>query len=123
MLVILLVFALLPLFVRSLTRWIGRQVFPFIALLPAAAFVHALTVTPQVFDGGAREELEWIPQLGVDFSLVMDPLAWVMTLIVTGIGALVIFYCAYYFNADEEALGRFAAVLLAFAGAMYGLVL
>ena len=46
-----------------------------------------------------------------------------MTLVVTGVGALVMIYCRWYFRGKKENLGQFAAVLLAFAGAMYGLVL
>ncbi len=56
-------------------------------------------------------------------SVRMDTLSWLLTLIVTGVGALVLIYCARYFRSDEDSLGRFAALLLAFAGAMYGLVL
>jgi multisubunit sodium/proton antiporter, MrpA subunit (2.A.63.1)/multisubunit sodium/proton antiporter, MrpB subunit (2.A.63.1) len=46
-----------------------------------------------------------------------------MTLIVTGVGALVMLYCRWYFAGKSEGLAQFSAVLLAFAGAMYGLVL
>jgi multicomponent Na+:H+ antiporter subunit A len=46
-----------------------------------------------------------------------------MTLIVTGVGALVLLYCRWYFDGKKDGLGLFNAVLLAFAGAMYGLVL
>jgi multicomponent Na+:H+ antiporter subunit A len=54
--------------------------------------------------------------------LPVDTLAWVLSLVVTGVGALVLFYFARYFRADEPGLGRFAGCLVAFAGAMYGLV-
>src|SRR5690606_35642550 len=43
--------------------------------------------------------------------------------IVTGVGALVMLYCRWYFTDGDEGLGLFSAVLLAFAGAMYELVL
>ena len=46
-----------------------------------------------------------------------------MALIVTGVGALVLLYCRWYFRGKAEGVGQFSAVLLAFAGAMYGLVL
>ncbi|HAQ9640110.1 TPA: Na+/H+ antiporter subunit A, partial [Enterococcus faecium] len=52
----------------------------------------------------------------------MDVLAWVLALVVTGVGGLVLVYCARYFERDEAGRARFAAVLVAFAGAMYGLV-
>ena len=53
----------------------------------------------------------------------MDVLGWVLTLIVTGVGALVLLYCRWYFHDDSAGIGQFAGVLLGFAGAMYGLVL
>src|SRR5690625_7121731 len=46
-----------------------------------------------------------------------------MAMIATGIGAIVLLYCARYFQDTEPGLGRFAGVLTAFAGAMIGLVL
>lgn len=124
MLIFLLAFALIPLAVRSIGIRIGVQVFPLIALLPLAAFIHALTKSAEVAAGhDVVETVSWIPQLGIDLTLRLDPLAWLMTLIVTGVGALVLFYCTFYFRANQEGLGRFAAVLLAFTGSMYGLVI
>ncbi|MBO0980357.1 Na+/H+ antiporter subunit A [Microbacterium sp. SD291] len=108
-----------------LVRWLGAQAFAVAALIPAAAFVHALVLTPQVLDADRApfEAIEWIPQLGLDLSMHMDVLGWVMTLIVTGVGALVLLYCRWYFHDDSAGIGQFAGVLLGFAGAMYGLVL
>ncbi|GAA0489111.1 Na+/H+ antiporter subunit A [Microbacterium aurantiacum] len=65
----------------------------------------------------------WIAPLGIELSMRMDFLSWLMTLIVTGVGALVMIYCRWYFRGKSDGLGQFSAVLLAFAGAMYGLVL
>jgi NADH:ubiquinone oxidoreductase subunit 5 (subunit L)/multisubunit Na+/H+ antiporter MnhA subunit len=39
------------------------------------------------------------------------------------VGALVLLYCRWYFDGKTQGVGLFAAVLLGFAGAMYGLVL
>ena len=123
MLVLLLVFALAPLLVPALTRRLGRHVFPVIALIPAGAFVFTLLQTPAVVSGATPEEvLPWIPQLAVSLAVRVDTLSWLLALVVTGIGALVLVYCAWYFTDAEEGLGRFAAVLLAFTGTMYGLV-
>ncbi|HVD79860.1 MAG TPA: hypothetical protein VNB87_04950 [Propionibacteriaceae bacterium] len=41
-----------------------------------------------------------------------------MSLLVTGVGALVLFYCWRYFRDDEPGLGKFAATLTGFAGAI-----
>lgn len=124
MLAFLVVFALVPLVVPQLTRWLGRRVFPLIALIPAAAFVFTLTQTPAILAGSPPAEvIPWIPQLAMSFAVRVDTLSWLLALVVTGIGALVLIYCAWYFTDAEEGLGRFAAVLLAFTGTMYGLVI
>ena len=124
MLTLLAVFLLGSLLMPVLVRWLGAQAFAFAALVPAAAFVHALVMTPQVLDGDSPfVSLSWIPQLGLNLSMHMDVLGWVLTLIVTGVGALVLLYCRWYFHDDSAGIGQFAGVLLGFAGAMYGLVL
>ena len=70
------------------------------------------------------ESFDWIPPARHRaLDAAWTPSAWVMTLIVTGVGALVMLYCRWYFRGKTEGLGQFSAVLLAFAGAMYGLVL
>src|SRR5699024_11818873 len=65
----------------------------------------------------------WIPGLGVELAFRMDSLGLVMALLVTGVGALVMLYCARYFPAGERSAGPFAAQLFAFAAAMLGLVI
>lgn len=125
MLLLLAVFLAGALILPVLVRWLGAQAFVLGALVPAAAFVHALLRTPEVLDPDTVpfESYAWIPQLGLNLSMRMDVLGWVMTLIVTGVGALVLLYCRWYFHDDARAVGSFAGVLLGFAGAMYGLVL
>ncbi|MEH0827623.1 proton-conducting transporter transmembrane domain-containing protein, partial [Micromonospora sp. CPCC 205714] len=109
-----------PLLVR---RWGPRACYP-LAVAPAAAFGWALTRTPAVRDGGAVvETYRWIDQLDIDVALRLTTLSWLMTLLVGGVGALVLIYCGRYFAADSAGLTRFVAVLVAFAGAMLGLVL
>lgn len=125
MLLLLAVFLLGALLLPALVRWLGARAFAIGALIPAAAFVQALVMTPQVLDTESVpfESVEWIPQLGLNLSMRMDVLGWVLTLIVTGVGALVLLYCRWYFHDEAGELGQFAGVLLGFAGAMYGLVL
>ncbi|WP_300266322.1 Na+/H+ antiporter subunit A [Microbacterium sp.] len=125
MLLLLVVFLLGSIILPALVRWLGAQAFAVAALIPAAAFVHALMLAPQVLsgEGAPFETVEWIPQLDLNVSMHMDVLGFVLTLIVTGVGALVLLYCRWYFFEDSTDLGQFAGVLLGFAGAMYGLVL
>lgn len=124
MLIFLGVFAVLPLVLPWLVARIGARAFFVAALLPVAAFVHTALQGPAVLAGTIPfETYGWIPGLDIALSMRMDTLAWVMSLIVTGVGALVMIYCRWYFDGKKQGVGLFAAVLLAFAGAMYGLVL
>ncbi|MEU5914426.1 Na+/H+ antiporter subunit A [Micromonospora sp. NPDC047527] len=106
-----------------LVRWWGPRAFYALALAPAAAFGWALAHTPAVGDGGAVvETYPWIKELKLDIALRVTTLSWLMTLLIGGVGALVMVYCARYFKAGSTGLAQFAGVLVAFAGAMLLLV-
>ncbi|GGM34264.1 putative cation antiporter NADH dehydrogenase subunit [Micromonospora sonchi] len=108
-----------PLLVR---RWGPRACFP-LALVPATAFGWALARTPAVVDGGAVvETYGWIPRLGLNVDLRMTTLSWLMTLLIGGVGALVLLYSGRYFPPEAVGTARYAGVMVAFAGAMLGLV-
>ncbi len=119
---VLIAFAIVALIVPALTPLIGRRVFYVAALAPAAAAVLTIAQTDRALHGGVTSRWQWIPQLDLALSLRMDALSWVLALVVSVVGALVLVYCASYFGRDEPGLGRFAGVLTAFAGSMYGLV-
>ncbi len=90
----------------------------------AGAFAYTALLGPDVLSGNIPfESYDWIPGLGIRLSMRMADLNWIMALVVTGVGALVMLYCRWYFRGVREGVGLFSAVLLAFAGAMYGLVL
>lgn len=124
MLVLLGVFAIASLALPWLVHRVGARAFYAAALVSAAAFAYTVVLSPAVLSGDIPfEAYSWIPPLGIELSMRMTTLSWVLALIVTGVGALVLLYCRWYFRDSAEGLGQFAAVLLAFAGAMYGLVL
>lgn len=118
-------------------RWTGRQGFYLLAAVPAAGFVWLLTQLPHVFalqealDAGRPipasaahldRSVPWVPYLDIELAFRMDVLAAFMSLIVLGVGALVLAYCARYFREHEPRNAVFGGQLLAFAGAMFGLV-
>ncbi|MHA7223402.1 Na+/H+ antiporter subunit A [Arthrobacter sp. RHLT1-20] len=108
-------------------RRFGRNSFYALAAVPAGSFVwlilqHGAVYADAGTPGATAEVLPWIPDLKLELAFRMDALAWVMSLLVLGIGALVLAYCARYFKDKDDYLGGFAAQLLAFAGAMFGLV-
>ena len=99
----------------------GRGYFV-LAAAPAVAFVWLLAQAPTVVPGGAViETAAWIPALQVDLSFRLGTLQWVLALLVTGVGALVLLYCRWYFDEDAPP-ARTGGLLAAFAGAMLGLV-
>jgi len=107
-----------------LVRWWGRQAFLALALVPAASFGWVLTRLSTITGGGeVRQTVSWIPALDLQIALRLDALSLTFAALVTGVGALVLVYCARYFEPEDEGTGRFAAVMTVFAGSMLGLVL
>ena len=107
-----------------LVRWWGRSAFLALALVPGAASGWVLAQLGSVIDGRpVTETTPWIPTLDLTISLRLDQLSLTLAGLVTGVGALVLVYCARYFEPDDEGLARFAGSLTAFAGFMLGLVL
>ncbi|KAB1935808.1 Na+/H+ antiporter subunit A [Micromonospora sp. ALFpr18c] len=124
MLVLLILHFVAALAAPLLVRWWGTRACYPLALAPAAAFCWAVARTPAVDDGGAVvETYPWIGQLGLDIALRLTTLSWLMTLLIGGVGALILVYSARYFDTGSPGLAQYAAVLVAFAGAMLLLVL
>ena len=110
-----------------LFRRFGRSSFYALAAVPAASFIWLLFQHGAIYadpgPGAITEVVPWISGLQLELAFRMDALAWVMSLLVLGVGALVLVYCARYFENKDDYLGGFGAQLLAFAGVMFGLVI
>ena len=65
---------------------------------------------------------QWVPGLDVAIEFRVDAMGSLLSVLVSGIGALVCIYAVGYFSAGAVGVGRFAATLLAFSTAMVGLV-
>ncbi len=103
----------------------GRQAFYILAAVPAGSFFWLLAQHGAIYSPTSpnpSEVLPWVPGLQLELAFRMDALGWVMSLLVLGVGALVLAYCGRYFKKDDVDLGGFGAQLLAFAGVMFGLV-
>ncbi len=91
-----------------------------------AAFVIALVAALPFFRGEEEATTialgEWMPAIGAGFELLWDPLAAVMTLIVTGVGTLIHVFAIGYMHGDER-FPRFFSHLNLFAASMLTLVL
>ncbi|MEV4239498.1 MULTISPECIES: Na+/H+ antiporter subunit A [unclassified Nocardia] len=103
-----------PLCVRAL----GRNGFYVLALVPFGCLGWVIAN----WGSTQRVRVAWAPSIDMNIELRFDSLAALMSALVLGIGAVILAYCARYFENDEPRLPVFAAQLVAFAGAMFGLV-
>lgn len=91
-------------------------------LVSLTAAIWIISLFPHVRDGGVlRETVSWVPSLGLDIVIRIDGLAWMFGVLITVIGALVCLYARYYMS-PQDPIARFFAFLLAFMGAMLGVV-
>src|SRR5699024_10397672 len=101
---------------RNMAAWLSGAV-------TLAALVLAILLHPAVAGGGViHYRLAWLPELGLNFVLRMDGLAWLFAVLITGIGGLVVLYARYYMSSADP-MPRFFSYLLAFIGAMLGILL
>jgi multicomponent Na+:H+ antiporter subunit A len=122
----LLIWFLLALFIvtvpviAALGRYLGRRSLWVAALPMAATAIWSATLL------GSNEVVEagftWVPGLDLEILFRVDALRALLSVLVAGIGALVCVYAVGYFSVSAAGMGKFAATLLAFSGAMVGLV-
>ncbi|MDO5618615.1 Na+/H+ antiporter subunit A [Kocuria sp.] len=123
MLAVLIAHALAALLAPLIFPRIGRNAFYLLAAVPGVSFIWLLLQWPAVRDGQDPMQLvNWVPALDLELAFRMDALAWATSLLVLGVGSLVLAYCARYFSTDSPDTGAFGAQLVAFAGVMFGLV-
>ena len=92
-------------------------------LIAVFCTVQAALYFPQIADGSViRQELTWLPALGLNLVIRMDGFAWMFCMLVLGVGSLVVLYARYYMSAADP-VPRFFSFFLAFMGAMAGVVL
>jgi NADH-quinone oxidoreductase subunit L len=94
--------------------------------LVGISWLIALVPTLDFLFGHANPETifyySWIPMIGADVAILWDPLASLLVMIVTGIGALIHLYSIGYMHGDER-FGRFFAYMNLFIASMLILVL
>src|SRR3954447_2115733 len=123
MIVSLLSFAAVGLALVAFGARLGRRAFLVAIVVPAATTIWVCTQLGRVTDGDPpTAHLEWVRDLDLSIDLRLDGLAATMSLIVAGVGVLVLAYAARYFAPDARDLGRLAGLLVLFAGAMLLLV-
>ncbi|STC68877.1 Na+/H+ antiporter subunit A [Corynebacterium pilosum] len=126
MLTLLVALAIATIAAPFLIRSMGRIAFCLLALVPAAGFVWIVSLfTTGAFAQGVeiRAAYEWMPSAHLNLEFRLDPLAGLFSLIILGVGALVLLYCWGYFDSNPRRLSMFGAQMVCFAAAMYGLVI
>ena len=112
--------ALAMVFLRGRSR---GQVAWVAASAPLLGLALLAWMTPAVLQGWVPDAHHaWIPQIGLDFDLRLDGLAWMFAGLVLAIGALVVMYAHYYLSSEDSA-PRFFGCLLLFMGSMLGVVI
>jgi multicomponent K+:H+ antiporter subunit A len=108
--------AFLPSGARDAEAWLAGGI-------AGCCLALAVIAYPLIVDSGAiRADIPWMPSLGLNFTLRMDGFAWLFSVLVSGIGSLVVLYARYYMS-PEDPVPRFFSFFLAFMGAMLGMVL
>ena len=124
---LLILLVALPFLGAIVAAWLPRHARTSAAVLSwtvALASVVCLAILWPSFQDGEflRLEIPWVPSLGLNLVLRLDGLSWLFSALVLGIGALVVLYARYYMS-PKDPVPRFFSYLLAFMGAMQGLVL
>jgi multicomponent Na+:H+ antiporter subunit A len=109
--------------VPYLARRRGRSTGYVLAAVFGAALVPLLIPAASILRGERLVfSVPWVPGLDVRLTLVLDGLSLFFSLVVLGIGAVVMAYSARYFE-PSESHARTYTLLTLFAAAMLGLVL
>lgn len=123
----LLLAVLTPFFGAALVAWASRRGRAYaawsagaVALLALALLLPAMVAS---FAGATTiHRISWIPAAGLDLVFRLDGLGLLFSLLILGIGLLVILYAHYYLS-TQDSLGRLYTYLLLFMGSMLGVVL
>src|SRR5699024_6658629 len=95
---------LIPIFYR---RYFKIHIGWFVLIVPTILFITLISYLPQIKQGSPIiETLNWIPSFGINLTSYLDGLSLIFGLLITGIGALVVFYSVFYLDTSEN-LGHF----------------
>ncbi|TBV85050.1 Na+/H+ antiporter subunit A [Lysinibacillus sp. 1 U-2021] len=95
----------------------------FVLAVPVTLAVIYATYIAQVAKGEVfTAELPWIPSLDISIISYLDGLSLLFSLLITGIGSLVVLYSIFYLDKHKEKLHNFYVYLLLFMSAMLGVV-
>jgi multicomponent Na+:H+ antiporter subunit A len=91
--------------------------------IPVVLFIIFCLKLPVLAEGKiVQSTADWIPSLDIQLSFYLDGLSMLFSLLITGIGSLVVLYSIFYLSRKEQ-LTHFYVYLLLFMGSMLGVVL
>ncbi|MGV9826939.1 MULTISPECIES: Na+/H+ antiporter subunit A [unclassified Gordonia (in: high G+C Gram-positive bacteria)] len=122
MLIVLAGLVVCALIAPAIIRAIGTRGFYVLALAPLGGLIWVIANWPDAHQPADVETLSWAPTLHMDIVLRMDTLSAIMSVLILGVGALVLCYCAHYFDDARPRVAVFGGEMIAFAAAMFGLV-
>jgi multicomponent K+:H+ antiporter subunit A len=95
----------------------------FTAILPFIALLLVAEMAPDVLNGKNHYAFaQWIPLLNLNLAFRLDGLSLLFSILILGIGLLVILYARYYLSA-KDSIGKFYSFLMLFMFSMLGVVL
>lgn len=122
MISVLIIHVVVAALAAALGSRLRSRVFWVTLLAPLSTVFWVASNAADIHSGSAVvQHQSWVSGLNLDLRFVVDEFSLLMLGIVSGIGVLVMAYASQYFD-REEGLGRFAALLTVFTGAMTGLV-
>ena len=96
----------------------------FVIIVPLILFGYFVFNIKNIYLGGTiYKTWAFASNVGLDINLKLDGLSLLFSLLITGIGTLVILYSCYYMSIADEKLHKFYIFLLIFMSAMLGIVL
>ncbi len=124
----MLIFTILTLFIMAFLMLLNVDFFRsrfvwLLSIIPLFLFFYFAHFIPDVMVGKAiYYKLNWFPLVGVSISLCVDGLSLLFSLLITGIGTLIVIYSIPYLDNNAN-LSRYFCYLFLFMSAMLGLVL
>lgn len=92
-------------------------------LIALGCAIQTALYFPEITNGGViYQEIPWISALNLNLMIRMDGFAWLFSMLILGIGSLVVLYARYYMSPSDP-VPRFFSFFLAFMGSMMGVVL
>ncbi len=107
-----------PLFQRLTPKFAGY----ILSAVPLAIFFYFTTFIDEISNGQIiNASYSWFPSFDIHLDFLMDGLSLTFALIISGIGALILFYANGYLHGHRKQ-GRFYSYLLFFMASMLGVV-